>query len=67
MTLKSPLFSINRSISSGVTQLMSPGIDIFNPVFDRVPPGLLAGMITEKGIIEAAGTAGFIREHLGGI
>ena len=42
-------------------------VDIFNPVFDRVPPDLLTGIITEHGIIKPEEAETFIRTHLGGI
>lgn len=43
------------------------GVEVFNPVFDRVPPELITGIVTEEGIIKPADAPGFIETHIGGI
>ena len=43
------------------------GVEIFNPVFDRVPPELVTGIITEEGVITPAESLTFIGKFLGGI
>jgi len=40
-------------------------VPVYNPAFDVTPAGLIAGIITERGII-ARPTRGRIRRHLGG-
>lgn len=43
------------------------GVEIFNPVFDRVPPELVTGIITENGIVKPEDAIKIIEEYLGGI
>ncbi|MFO7619211.1 MAG: S-methyl-5-thioribose-1-phosphate isomerase [Thermoplasmata archaeon] len=43
------------------------GVEIFNPVFDRVPPELVTGIITENGIVKPADAIKVIEKYLGGI
>jgi len=43
------------------------GVEIFNPVFDRVPPELVTGIITEVGIVKPADSIKIIKKYLGGI
>jgi ribose 1,5-bisphosphate isomerase len=43
------------------------GVEIFNPVFDRVPPELVTGIVTEVGVVVPKDAVKIIREHLGGI
>lgn len=42
-------------------------VKVFNPVFDRVPPGLITGIITEVGVINPANSITIIKKYLGGI
>jgi translation initiation factor 2B subunit (eIF-2B alpha/beta/delta family) len=42
-------------------------VEVFNPVFDRVPPELTTGIITEVGIIKPCEAIRIINEYLGGI
>jgi ribose 1,5-bisphosphate isomerase len=45
-----------------------PGkVGVFNPVFDRVPPELVTGIITEVGIVKPADSITIIKKYLGGI
>ncbi|MDO9537979.1 MAG: S-methyl-5-thioribose-1-phosphate isomerase [Thermoplasmata archaeon] len=39
-------------------------VKVFNPVFDRVPPELITGIITEVGIIKPEEAIRIIKEHL---
>ncbi len=43
------------------------GVEIFNPVFDRVPPELVTGIITELGLVKPKDAIRIIEENLGGI
>ena len=43
------------------------GVEIFNPVFDRVPPELVTGIITEAGVIKPSESLTIINKFLGGI
>ncbi len=43
------------------------GVEIFNPVFDRVPPELVTGIITEVGIVKPGDAIHVIEKYLGGI
>jgi methylthioribose-1-phosphate isomerase len=41
-----------REITHGFGRATAPdGVDVYNPAFDVTPAGLIAGIITEKGII----------------
>jgi len=43
-----------REITHGFGRQTAPaGIDVYNPAFDVTPAGLIAGFITEKGVIRA--------------
>ena len=55
----------SREIVSG-TEIPN-GVEIFNPVFDRVPPELITGIITENGIVKPGDAIKIIEECLGGI
>lgn len=46
---------------------LPPGADVFNPVFDRVPPELITGIITEVGVTEPSGAASISVKYLEGI
>lgn len=57
-----------RSSREVVANMEIPGgVEIFNPVFDRVPPELVTGIITEVGVVGPADAVRIIEEHLGGI
>jgi methylthioribose-1-phosphate isomerase len=43
--------SVEEVIKIGDTRVAPAGVRIFNPAFDLTPPDLVAGIITEKGII----------------
>ncbi len=55
----------SREIVAGTE--MPGGVEIFNPVFDRVPPELVTGIITEVGVVAPADAVRIIKGHLGGI
>jgi ribose 1,5-bisphosphate isomerase len=50
----------------GEAQLPSD-VEIFNPVFERVSPDLVTGIITEKGVVEPAEAMTIIEKYLGEI
>ena len=50
----------------GLDANYSPAIEQ-NPVFDRVPPELITGIITEVGIVKPADSITIIKKYLGGI
>lgn len=57
-----------RSVREIVANSEVPGgVEIFNPVFDRVPPELVTGIITEEGVIPPTESLRFIEKFLGGI
>ncbi|MBU4031357.1 MAG: ribose 1,5-bisphosphate isomerase [Candidatus Thermoplasmatota archaeon] len=57
-----------RSSREIVSNAEIPGsVEIFNPVFDRVPPELVTGIITEVGVIKPADAIKIIKKYLGGI
>ena len=57
-----------RSSREIVTNAEIPkGVEIFNPVFDRVPPELVTGIITEEGMVKPADAITVIKKYLGGI
>jgi ribose 1,5-bisphosphate isomerase len=57
-----------RSSREIVTNVEIPkGVEIFNPVFDRVPPELVTGIITEEGMVKPADAITVIKKYLGGI
>ncbi|HBS67630.1 MAG TPA: S-methyl-5-thioribose-1-phosphate isomerase, partial [Cyanobacteria bacterium UBA11153] len=35
----------------GETVICPPGVEFYNPAFDVTPAGLIAGIITEKGVV----------------
>ncbi len=43
------------------------GVDVFNPVFERVSPRLVTGIITEEGVVEPSDASRVINEYLGNI
>jgi methylthioribose-1-phosphate isomerase len=54
-----------REVTHGFGRQTAPeGVDVYNPAFDVTPAGLIAGIITEKGIIRPV-EARTIREVLG--
>ncbi len=57
-----------RSVREVVAESEIPGgVEIFNPVFDRVPPELVTGIITEAGIVKPVDAVQIIKKYLGGI
>jgi methylthioribose-1-phosphate isomerase len=55
-----------REVTQGLGRQTAPeAINVFNPAFDVTPHELLAGIITEKGIVRPVNTA-TIRAHLTG-
>ena len=44
-----------------------PGVEVFNPVFDRVSPELITGIITEVGVIKPSEAPRIIEKYLQGI
>jgi methylthioribose-1-phosphate isomerase len=53
-----------REVTHGFGRQTAPdGVRVYNPAFDVTPHELLAGIITEKGVIRPV-NAGTIREHL---
>ena len=57
-----------RSVREIVAESEIPGgVGIFNPVFDRVPPGLVTGIITEAGVVRPEDAVQIINKYLGGI
>ncbi len=57
-----------RSVREVVAESEIPGgVEVFNPVFDRVPPELVKGIITEVGIIKPNEAIRIINKYLGGI
>lgn len=44
-----------------------PGVSVYNPVFSRVNPELITGIITEEGVISPHEASNFIESHLGDI
>lgn len=54
-----------REVTHGFGRATAPeGVDVYNPAFDVTPADLIAGIITERGIIRPV-TAESIREALG--
>ena len=54
-----------REVTHGFGRQTAPdGVDVYNPAFDVTPAELIAGIITEKGIIRPV-NAGMIRQVLG--
>jgi methylthioribose-1-phosphate isomerase len=52
-----------REITHGFGRQTAPeGVDVYNPAFDVTPAGLIAGLITERGVI-APVSSDAIREH----
>lgn len=46
-----------REITEGMGRIIAPeGIDVYNPAFDVTPAELIAGIITEKGILQPVTT-----------
>ena len=43
------------------------GVEVYNPVFDRVPPELITGIITEVGVIRPSEVSGMAEKYLQGI
>jgi methylthioribose-1-phosphate isomerase len=43
--------SIDEVVTVGRRRVAPKGVRIFNPAFDMTPPELIAGIITEKGVI----------------
>lgn len=43
------------------------GVEVYNPVFDRVPPELITGIITENGVIKPSEVLGVAEKYLQGI
>ena len=43
------------------------GVEVYNPVFDRVSPELITGIITELGIIKPSDVLGLAQKYLQGI
>ncbi len=43
------------------------GVEVYNPVFDRVPPELITGIITEVGIIKPSEVSSIAEKYLEGI
>ena len=43
------------------------GVEVYNPVFDRVPPELITGIITEVGVIKPSDVSGMAEKYLEGI
>jgi methylthioribose-1-phosphate isomerase len=55
-----------REVTHGLGRQTAPdGVKVYNPAFDVTPAGLIAGIITEKGLIRPV-TAATIREALAG-
>jgi methylthioribose-1-phosphate isomerase len=55
-----------REVTHGFGWQTAPeGVAVYNPAFDVTPAGLIAGIVTEKGVIRPV-TAEAIREWLGG-
>ena len=47
-----------REVTHGYGQATAPaGIDVYNPAFDVTPADLIAGIITEHGVIRPVNTA----------
>ena len=56
-----------REVTHGFGRQTAPeGVDVYNPAFDVTPADLIAGIITEKGVIRPVNAA-TIREVLGSI
>jgi methylthioribose-1-phosphate isomerase len=56
-----------REVTHGFGHQTAPeGVDVYNPAFDVTPADLIAGIITEKGVIRPVNAAA-IREVLGSI
>jgi methylthioribose-1-phosphate isomerase len=54
-----------REVTHGFGRQTAPdGVDVYNPAFDVTPADLIAGLITEKGVIRPV-NAEAIREVLG--
>ena len=54
-----------REVTHGFGRQTAPdGVAVYNPAFDVTPAGLIAGIITEKGIVQPV-TEASIREQLG--
>ena len=54
-----------REVTHGFGRQTAPdGVAVYNPAFDVTPAGLIAGLITEKGLIQPV-TEAAIRERLG--
>ena len=54
-----------REITHGYGRATAPeGIDVYNPAFDVTPAALIAGIITERGVIRPVNAA-TIREVIG--
>jgi methylthioribose-1-phosphate isomerase len=54
-----------REVTHGFGRQTAPdGVDVYNPAFDVTPADLIAGLITEKGVIRPV-NARTIREVLG--
>jgi methylthioribose-1-phosphate isomerase len=54
-----------REVTHGFGKQTAPdGVAVYNPAFDVTPAGLIAGLITEKGLIQPV-TEAAIRERLG--
>ena len=54
-----------REVTHGFGRQTAPdGVAVYNPAFDVTPAGLIAGLVTEKGIVQPV-TEASIREQLG--
>ena len=54
-----------REVTHGFGRQTAPdGVAVYNPAFDVTPAGLIAGLVTEKGIVQPV-TEANVRERLG--